>query len=538
MNKDLYNRLLAKIAYRHKLVTGEVLQARLKSLTPDMDLGRYLLSCGDLSPEHHRKLHNYLAQLSQGPDFNAKAQEILGGPVQRQRPAAKPPEANQTPPQKAAPVSGPGSVVEEEALMTVTVAKGEKVGPQVAEPEAPSDPPSPTSVTVGHGDEILPEEFRGSAGLGKLNIAIPKNVSSRNTLNEILLFARQHHASDLQLKPSSPILVRRGGVLKPVSKEPLTDKDIRAMLKDAIPSEYYQEFLEQGDLEYAHFIPGGGRYRIAAIKQRFGWEMTARVIPMKIRSFEDSKLPEACAELTKWAQGLVLVTGPLGCGKSSTLATLVELINQDRDDHIITVEKPVEVVYKGARCQITQREIGKHTLSQDNALRAALRQDPDIIVISELRDLASISLAVSAAETGHLVLATMNTANATRTVNRLIESYPPEEQDVVRGQISETLRGIISQQLIPRKDGNGLVAAYEVLVVTKAISNLIRKNNTHQLSSAMLSGRAQGMVLLDDALKQFISTDVITGEEAFFRATNPKSFVQYAPEELKDLANV
>ncbi len=284
-------------------------------------------------------------------------------------------------------------------------------------------------------------------------------------------------------------------------------------------------------------MPGAGRYRITLTKQRFGWELTARVIPNRIRPFEDSGLPSNCADLTKWATGMVLVTGPMGCGKTSTLATLLEMINRERADHIITIEKPVEFVYEPKRCQITQREIALHTLSQDNALRAALRQDPDIIVISELRDLDSISLAVSAAETGHLVLATMNTANAQRTVSRLVDAFPPDEQETVRNMISETLRGVISQQLIPLKDGSGVIPAYEVLIVTRAVSNLIRKNNLHQLTSTMMTGRAQGMALLDDSLKRLLSEGRIEGLEAFSRASDPRQFQQYAPELLKELSN-
>jgi twitching motility protein PilT len=331
--------------------------------------------------------------------------------------------------------------------------------------------------------------------------------------------------------------VRRFGKLVPVTEAKLSAADVRRIAESALPADDLASFKQSGDMELAYSIQGGGRYRVTLVKQRFGWEMTARVVPMQVRPFEQSGLPDSCRGLTKWAQGLVLVTGPLGCGKTSTLTTLVEMINQERDDHIITVEKPVEFAFKPARCQITQREIGLHTLSQGNALRAALREDPDIMIISELRDLDSISLAISAAETGHLVLATMNTANAQRTISRLVDAFPPDEQEVIRGMISETLRGVISQQLVPRQDGQGLVPAYEVLLVNKAISNLIRKNNLHQLSSAMVTGRAAGMALLDESLKALVQQRIISGEEAFYRATLPKTFKEHAPAALKMLTN-
>ena len=241
-----------------------------------------------------------------------------------------------------------------------------------------------------------------------------------------------------------------------------------------------------------------------------------------------SGLPESCRELTKWAQGLVLVTGPVGCGKTSTLATLVDMVNRERHDHIITIEEPIEILYPPANCRITQRQIGPHTLSHDAALRAALREDPDIIVISELRDLDTIRLAVSAAETGHLVFGTMNTTNATRTMNRLIDSFPPEEQGIVRNMISESLRGVISQQLLPRKDGEGMLPAFEVLIVNTAVANMIRKDEIHQLGTAMLTGKSGGMILLDDSLRYLIERGLVDPVEAMARASNPKDFERYA----------
>jgi twitching motility protein PilT len=209
------------------------------------------------------------------------------------------------------------------------------------------------------------------------------------------------------------------------------------------------------------------------------------------------------------------------------LAALVDRVNQERHDHIITLEDPIEMIYPSARCRITQRQIGKHTRSQDAALRAALREDPDIIVIAELRDLDTIRLAVSAAETGHLVFATMNTANAARTLFRLVDSFPPEEQGVVRNMISESLRGVISQQLLPRADGSGMVPAFEVLLVTSAVANMIRKEETHQLGTAMLTGKSQGMVILDDSLKALVEKGLVEPREAQARAASPKEFERH-----------
>jgi twitching motility protein PilT len=265
------------------------------------------------------------------------------------------------------------------------------------------------------------------------------------------------------------------------------------------------------------------------MRQRFGWDLTARVIPLDLPTFEESGMPASCQALTKWAQGLVLVTGPAGCGKTTSLNILVEMINGTRNDHIITIEDPIEYIFSEKSCQITQREIGLHTLSQSNALRAALREDPDILVVSELRDLNSIQLAVSAAETGHLVFGTMNTNDAAQTLSKLIDSFPPDEQSVIRNMVSESLRGVISQQLIPRKDGAGQVPAFEVLIVNTAIANMIRSNQIGQVTNAMATNKSAGMVLLDHSLRDLVQKGLIRGEEAFARAISPANFSEFAP---------
>jgi twitching motility protein PilT len=353
---------------------------------------------------------------------------------------------------------------------------------------------------------------------GKLDISL--------SLKEMLTHARSQSFSDLHLSAGNPIHVRRGGLLEPASQGILDREIMTRLLREALGYDY-EAFDSRGDFESVLDWGSLGRFRIAALKQRAGHDLTIRLIPQRIRNFEESGLPESCRDLCSWAQGLVLVTGPAGCGKTSTLATMVDLVNQSRKDHIITIEEPIEIIYTPSGCQITQRQVGRHTKSREAALRAALREDPDIIVISELRDLDTIQLAVSAAETGHLVFGTMNTINATRTIYRIIDSFPPEEQGIIRSMVSESLRGVISQQLLPRKDGHGVVPAYEVLVVNSAVANMIRKDEAHQLGTAMITGKGSGMVILDDSLRKLIETGQIEAEEAWSRATNPKDFEKF-----------
>ncbi|MBD3420234.1 MAG: PilT/PilU family type 4a pilus ATPase [Chitinivibrionales bacterium] len=355
-------------------------------------------------------------------------------------------------------------------------------------------------------------------------VAPPSAVSPASSFDEILAFARACHASDIHLSVDKPIMIRHAGVLKQACKEMLTAKMLQAGVEDALPIDVMERLNAAGDLEAVYALPECGRFRITFMKQRHGIDVTVRVVPLKAFTFEQLGLPESCRTLTKWAQGMVLVTGPAGCGKSTTLVTLVEMINQSRNEHIIAIENPIEYVYTPACCRITQRQVGMHTGNQAAALRAALRQDPDIIVISELRDLESIRLAVSAAETGHLVFSTMNTTNASRTILRLIDSFPPGEQEIVRNMVSESLRGVVSQQLIPRADGSGVVPAFETLIVTTAISNMIRKNEMHQLANNMIMGRSSGMVILDDALRILVTRGIIKPQEACKRATMPKQF--------------
>jgi len=372
----------------------------------------------------------------------------------------------------------------------------------------------------------LPMNFTGNAGRGNADIKIPAQISPNSSLNEILAFARQQKASDVHLGTLKPIIFRQFGKLKNITAEILNEDQINHLITAALPKDLLEHVDQTGDAEYVHSINGFGRYRMAIMKQRNGWDLTARVIPIEIPKFENTGMPASCASLTKWAQGLVLISGPAGCGKTTTLAALVEMINQSRHDHIITIEEPIEIVYEPKQCQITQREIKMHTLSQANALRAALREDPDILVVSELRDLNSIQLAVSAAETGHLVFGTMNTVNAIQTISCIIDSFPAEEQSIIRNMISESLRGVICQQLVPTKDGKGMVPAYEVLIVTPPIANLIRSNKMSQINNAIITSKSSGMILMDTSLEMLAKQNIISKEEASERAISSSTMLQ------------
>jgi twitching motility protein PilT len=377
--------------------------------------------------------------------------------------------------------------------------------------------------TDNNMNAVLPVNFTGTAGHGNPDFQVPSKIGPSSSLNEILAFARHQKASDVHLGAQKPVIFRQFGHLKNITAENFNAEHINSLISAALPENVLDQFEDTGDAEYVHTIKGYGRFRMAMMKQRHGWDLTARLIPMEIPDFKNTGMPSSCASLTKWAQGMVLITGPASCGKSTTLAVMVELINQSRHDHIITIEEPIEIVYEAKQCQITQREINTHTLSQSNALRAALREDPDILVVSELRDLKTIQLAVSAAETGHLVFGTMNTVNAVQTVSSVIDSFPAEEQSIIRNMISESLRGVICQQLIPKKDGTGMVPAYEVLIVSPPVANLIRSNKITQINNAITTGKHSGMVLMDNSLETLAKSGVISTQEACDRATNPAS---------------
>lgn len=347
-----------------------------------------------------------------------------------------------------------------------------------------------------------------------LEVHLPKKISSTHSLNEILAFARKENASDVHLSPQNPIVFRKAGRLIPITSDVVGASHLRNILSKALPAKIIEAFEKSGDMEYVHAISSYGYFRLTLMKQRDGWELTARLIPLEIPRFAASGMPSSCAGLLKWSRGIILITGPAGSGKTTTMATLVEMINQRRYEHIVIIEDPIETIYEPQLCQITQRQINIHTTSQDDALRAALREDPDVIVVGDLKDLSTVELAMIAAETGHLVLATLNTMNASQSIARLLDFYPVEHQQTVRNLATELLRGVICQQLIPKKDGSGMVAAFEVLINTPSVANYIRKGTINQIQTAIITGKTLGMVHMNDSIQALLDKNIISLEEA------------------------
>jgi twitching motility protein PilT len=312
---------------------------------------------------------------------------------------------------------------------------------------------------------------------------------------------------------------RRFGQLQPIweNADVLTAADCERLVNSFLTEKEMRRIRERGDVDFAYATPFG-RFRASVVKQRLGYDMVFRIINTSVRTMKDLGLPDSLKPLTQYHNGLVLVTGSVGSGKSTTLAALMNEINNERTDHIITLEDPIEYVFESASCHVNQREVHTHTESFAAALRGALREDPDVIMVGEMRDLETISLAITASETGHLVLGTLHTGSAARTLDRVLDVFPTDQRDQIRIMVSESLRGIISQQLVPRADGNGRVLAMELLVNTPAVGNCIREGKTFMLPGIMQVGKALGMITMDDSLKDLCSAGLITQDEAIFRA--------------------
>ena len=344
------------------------------------------------------------------------------------------------------------------------------------------------------------------------------------TLRNLLQQAMERNASDLHVHSGAVLRIRVDGGFVDATPAALSSQECRDLIMGILSEVQLLQLNEKYQVDFAYEIPGVGRFRANIYKQQRGYDAVFRTIKPVPPTLADLGLPKEFEKYTEFHQGLMLFTGPAGCGKSSTMAAMADLINRRRPDHILTIEDPIEFVHASKSCNVTQREVGAQTESFPTALRAALREDPDVIVIGELRDLETISLAITAAETGHLVMATLHTSNAIRTINRLLSVFPPDQICQIRRMLSESLKVVISQRLVRRADKRGQVAALEVMVNNNAVANLIREDRTYQIKSALQTGRAQGQRLLDASLKQLMKDRVITKDEAIKHAEEPDNF--------------
>jgi twitching motility protein PilT len=395
----------------------------------------------------------------------------------------------------------------------------------------PSQAPAPAPVVAPapRAIEMPAVERRKSAAPAASGSSV--SISTEDSLRQLKpverMLARMHErgASDLHLSTGNAPKIRLHGEIQELGTEhsSLDAEAMMALLSPIVPAKNRAEFEERNDTDFAHSIPGVSRFRANLFRDRNGPGAVFRSIPFQILTPEQIGLPKGVLELCFLSKGLVVVTGPTGSGKSTTLATLIDHVNRNRKDHIITIEDPIEFVHDNKGCLVNQREVHSHTRSFKDALRAALREDPDIVLVGEMRDLETIAIAVETAETGHLVFGTLHTTTAPSTVDRIIDQFPSDRQEQIRQMLSESLRGVIAQTLC-KKIGGGRVAAYEILLGSSAVSNLIRERKTFQLFSLMQTGRAQGMVTLNDSLLDLVKRKVVEPREAYIKAVNKGEF--------------
>ncbi|PKL49617.1 MAG: type IV pili twitching motility protein PilT [Candidatus Riflebacteria bacterium HGW-Riflebacteria-2] len=350
-------------------------------------------------------------------------------------------------------------------------------------------------------------------------------------IDDLLRLIVEKQGSDLHLTVGSPPMLRLQGKLWPTDLPVLTAKETRRLVYQFLNNDQRERFERDLELDISYELERVARYRCNIFLSRLGIGAVFRVIPTEIKTLQDLRLPQVLGDLARRNKGLILVTGPTGSGKSTTLAAMVDQVNNERQDHILTIEDPIEFVHRHKSCIVNQREIGPNTKSFANALRSALREDPDIILVGEMRDYETISLAVTAAETGHLVFATLHTPSAAQSVDRIVDVFPAHQQDQIRTQLADALQGIIAQQLIPTVDGMSRAVALEILINTPAVANLIRDNKTFQLTSIMQTSKQAGMQTMDQSLLDLVKQRKISPQEAYRRAYDKKSFEQYKPRE-------
>ncbi|MCP9759968.1 type IV pilus twitching motility protein PilT [Aquitalea sp. S1-19] len=343
-------------------------------------------------------------------------------------------------------------------------------------------------------------------------------------ISELLAFTVKNKASDLHLSAGLSPMIRVHGDIRRINLPAMEQHDVHDMVYDIMNDHQRKAFEEHFECDFSFEMPGVARFRVNAFQQNRGMAAVFRVIPSKILSLDDLNAPKIFKEISEFPRGIVLVTGPTGSGKSTTLAAMVDYVNENHYSHILTVEDPIEFVHESKKSLINQRELGAQTHSFANALKSALREDPDVILVGELRDLDTIRLALTAAETGHLVFGTLHTSSAAKTIDRIVDVFPGTEKDMVRSMLSESIRAVISQSLLKTKDGGGRVAAHEIMLGTPAIRNLIRENKIAQINSMIQTGQQYGMQTLDQCLQDLVRRNLVTSAEARTKASQKDLF--------------
>jgi len=488
-----FDDVLIELAQNYKFLTrkqAEVIRGEMESgagAAADLMLARHFLT------------ENQLSKLA------AEAEMHAGGPdaTQRLSPA---PQSVVIPPAAPAPIATPA-------------AQPRPMAPAAAPASAPAPRPAPAVAPAA-----APAAAPPPAPAPRPAVAV--NPNGPKTLPDFLRLARHWGCSDLHLSVGRVPFVRLGGQIRYLDgyADVLTAERSEELNFSGLSDRQAELARLDQSIDFSLELPGPQRYRCNMFKQRLGWDGSYRIVRDSIPSIEELNLPPVTRTLTEYHQGMVLVTGPAGSGKTTTMAAMVDLVNRNRDDHIITIEDPIEYVHPPKRCAVTQREVGRHTESFARSLRAALREDPDIIMIGELRDQETISISISAAETGHLVFGSLHTSSAARTVSRILDVFPPAQQQQVCTMISESIRGVLSQQLVPRRDQKGVVLALEVLIFNSGVAQLVREGKTYQLQNQMQAGKKIGMKMMDEALMELFTAGTITGAEAYSRADNKQPF--------------
>ena len=516
MSDSGQDHLLGRIAVHLKMITMDQLAEATRALGQDgqTPIGEVLLLRGWIDQRQLDQMLQYQAE------YLARRQETGAGKPQEGPKAGRAPAPRPAAAASAAPGGAIKPVAAAPAGMPKVAAKPPAM-PAVASKSTASRPAA-AKLSAVPSPNAAAAPAKGPGVVAPVSGPSAQSSDRSGRLDALLTRAVQAQASDLHLHSGAPVKMRIHGEIADQDDTLLTASEGESMITECLTPEQKDLFEKNGELDFAYTLAGVGRFRANVYRQQRGVDSVFRVIPPAPPKLEDLGLPNTLAKVVNFHQGLVLLTGPAGCGKSSTMAALVNILNDERRDHILTIEDPIEYLHPSKRCIVNQRQVGRHTESFARALRAALREDPDVIVIGELRDRETISLALSAAETGHLVLGTLHTNNAIRTINRVLGVFPPDQQAQIRIMISESLKAIVSQRLLPRADRKGRVAALEILMCNRAVGNLIREGKTFQILSVLQTGAPHGMCLMESSLAALLKSGAINKDEALRWAEDPK----------------